>query len=89
MYGWIWRHLPGNTWVRVLCSVGLALATIALLWFVIFPWAEPFLPFDDVNLEGGTSEDQPQSPGVNNGDTPHPDDYEIPYDIGESPSPSE
>lgn len=88
MYGWIWHHLPGNKWVRALCSTGLVLAVAALLWFVVFPWAEPFLPFDDVNLEGGNSEDQQQNPGVNNGDrTHHPDDYEIPYDIEESPSP--
>ncbi|PRY45910.1 hypothetical protein [Umezawaea tangerina] len=48
MYGWIWRHLPGPTPVRVLEALVLALAIIALLMFVVFPWAEPLLPFNNV-----------------------------------------
>ncbi len=30
----------------------LFLAVVALLFFVIFPWAEPFLPFDQVEVGG-------------------------------------
>lgn len=47
MYGWIWRHLPGNRWFKTGQSLVLMLGMIALLWFVVFPWAEPLLPFDD------------------------------------------
>lgn len=55
MYGWIWRHLPGNTWVRALCSLVLALGVVFLLFQYIFPWAEPLLPFNDVTVDGGGS----------------------------------
>lgn len=51
MYGWIWRHLPGPTAVRVLAALFLALAVVALLMFIIFPWAEPLLPFNDVSVQ--------------------------------------
>jgi hypothetical protein len=53
MYGWIWRHLPGNTWAKSGCSLLLVVGVAALLWFVIFPWAEPLLPFDDGAVQGG------------------------------------
>jgi hypothetical protein len=46
MYAWIWRHLPGGTGSRAALAVLLALAVVALLLFVVFPWAEPRLPFD-------------------------------------------
>jgi hypothetical protein len=46
MYVWIWRHLPGPTPARVAESLLLFLVVVALLFFVIFPWLEPYLPFD-------------------------------------------
>ena len=52
MYGWIWRHLPGNTWVRAGISVLLILAVVYVLFLYIFPWAEPLLPFNDVTVNG-------------------------------------
>jgi hypothetical protein len=52
MYSWIWRHLPGGTAVRTLITVVLVAAVCALLLFVIFPWAEPQLPFNDVTVDG-------------------------------------
>jgi hypothetical protein len=51
MYGWIWRHLPGPTAIRVLTALALALTVVALLLFVVFPWAEPHLPFNDVTVD--------------------------------------
>jgi hypothetical protein len=52
MYGWIWRHLPGGTASRALISVVLVLGVCALLLFVVFPWVEPHLPFNDVTVDG-------------------------------------
>ncbi len=46
MYTWIWRHLPGPTAVRTLEALLLFLIVVALLFFVVFPWLEPYLPFD-------------------------------------------
>ena len=51
MYAWIWRHLPGGTATRAVISLLLVLAVCALLLFVVFPWAEPFLPFNDVTVD--------------------------------------
>lgn len=48
MYVWIWRHLPGPSGVKALQAFVLFLAFAALLFFVVFPWAEPYLPFDRV-----------------------------------------
>jgi hypothetical protein len=52
MYVWIWRHLPGGAASRAVVSLLLVLAVCALLLFVVFPWLEPFLPFNDVTVDG-------------------------------------
>jgi Fe2+ transport system protein B len=51
MYGWIWRHLPGNAWVRGVTSLVLVLAVVYLLFQYVFPWAEPLLPFNEVTVD--------------------------------------
>ncbi|GAB3438254.1 hypothetical protein [Actinophytocola sediminis] len=51
MYGWIWRILPGPPAVRVVLAVILGLGVAALLLFVVFPWLEPLLPFNNVTAE--------------------------------------
>ncbi len=52
MYSWIWRHLPGGTPAKALTALVLVLAVVALLLFVVFPWVEPNLPFNDVTVDG-------------------------------------
>ena len=51
MYGWIWRRLPGGVLGKTVCSLLLVAGVGALLWFVVFPWLEPLLPFGDVTVE--------------------------------------
>lgn len=51
MYSWIWRHLPGNGWVRALLSLVLIVAVVYVLFQYVFPWAEPLLPFNDVTVD--------------------------------------
>ena len=51
MYGWIWRHLPGPFAVRIITAVLLVLGVLALLMFVVFPWAEPKPPFNNVTTQ--------------------------------------
>ncbi|WP_164704307.1 hypothetical protein [Blastococcus litoris] len=51
MYGWIWRHLPGPTAAKAVTALVLLLAVVALLLFVVFPWVEPHLPFNDVTVD--------------------------------------
>ena len=48
MYGWIWRHLPGPTGAKVAQAVLLVVAVVLVLLFVVFPWIEPQLPFNEV-----------------------------------------
>lgn len=55
MYSWIWRHLPGGRPGKVIGSLVLVLAVGALLFFVVFPWLEPKLPFNGVTVDSGAS----------------------------------
>ena len=41
MYVWIWRHLPGNVWLRMAQVTFLIAVVVTLLEFVVFPWVEP------------------------------------------------
>jgi hypothetical protein len=50
MYGWIWQRLPGGTGVRLVQMAMLALGVALLLWFVVYPWASIYLPFDQSGL---------------------------------------
>ena len=48
MYSWIWRQLPGSRAVKMVEMLLLITAVVALLMLVVFPWAEPRLPFNQV-----------------------------------------
>ncbi|MGW3994354.1 hypothetical protein ACWEF6_12800 [Amycolatopsis sp. NPDC004772] len=48
MYAWIWRKLPGPFAAKLTVAVVLVLGVIALLMFVVFPWLEPRLWFNEV-----------------------------------------
>lgn len=50
MYGWIWRQLPGGTPGKVAGSLLLMVAVSALLLFVVFPWLDPMLPFNQLTV---------------------------------------
>ncbi|GIE96383.1 hypothetical protein [Paractinoplanes rishiriensis] len=83
MYAWIWRKLPFGLWGKLTGSLGLVAATGLLLWYVVFPWATPLLPFDDVQVGSGTEQQTPADPNDPNVVTSdHPDSEapdEIPY----------
>jgi hypothetical protein len=63
MYAWLWRHLPGNLAVRLTSALLLLLGVLALLFFVVFPYVEPRLPFQDVTV--GDEATQDGAPGAN------------------------
>ena len=50
VYVWIWRKLPGGPRAKIAGCALLFLAAVALLFFVIFPYVEPRLPFNDVTI---------------------------------------
>jgi putative effector of murein hydrolase LrgA (UPF0299 family) len=51
VYAWIWRKLPFGLPGKIIGSVLLAAAALALLWYWVFPGVEPLLPFDDSQIE--------------------------------------
>ena len=89
MYAWIWHKLPFGFWGKLSGSVTLAAVTAALLWYVVFPWATPLLPFDDVQVGTGTEQGPtPEQPAG----TTNPDDgpEDIPYSTeSNAPHPSD
>ena len=50
MYVWIWKHLPGGLPGKLAGSLVLLFGALALLFLVVFPWAEPRLPFNQVTV---------------------------------------
>ncbi|MEV1146449.1 hypothetical protein [Micromonospora sp. NPDC049799] len=89
MYAWIWRKLPFGLPGKLVGSLLLATAAVALLWYVVFPWAEPLLPFDDVQVTQDSG--VPGDPGGNTvpgGDEPPTgDEYDLPYDTDQNNTP--
>lgn len=52
MYVWLWRKLPGGLPGKVgLCAL-IALAVVALLFLLVFPWVDPRLPWSQVTVNG-------------------------------------
>jgi len=56
MYEWIWRKLPGGLAGKIGGCVVLLAGVLALLFLVIFPWVEPRLPWNDVNVNSPSIE---------------------------------
>ena len=50
MYGWLWRHLPGPTAVRVVTAVVLVLAVLAACFLWVFPAVAPYMPFNQTTV---------------------------------------
>lgn len=51
MYGWVWRHLPGPTWLRALIALVLVAAVVAVCFTWVFPAIAPHMPFNDVTVD--------------------------------------
>jgi hypothetical protein len=92
MYSWIWRRLPFGLAGKLASSLLITSALVALLWYVVFPKAEPLLPFDDVQVtqdSGGSTEPGGDDPGLDGGGQPEPGDgHDIPYATTEQRSPT-
>jgi hypothetical protein len=91
MYAWIWRKLPFGLWGKLTGSLALVTMVGALLWYVVFPWATPLLPFDDVQVGTGTEQGGPaqQDPNAVPGDDSLLGPDEIPYnELTNEPSPT-
>jgi hypothetical protein len=51
MYVWIWRRLPGGLPGKLLGCLVLLAGVLALLFYLVFPWVEIRLPFNDVTVD--------------------------------------
>lgn len=51
MYSALWRMLPGPTWLKAIEALVLVAAVVAVLFIWVFPWAAPYLPFDQQTVE--------------------------------------
>ena len=50
MYVWIWRKLPGGVPGKIIGSLILFLAVVAVLFLFVYPWLDPRLPFNHVTV---------------------------------------
>jgi len=56
VYGWIWRTLPGGLPGKLFGALLLLTVAVALLFLVVFPAIEPLLPYSDVTVDQGPSQ---------------------------------
>jgi hypothetical protein len=69
MYGWLWHRIPGGVAAKISACATLLIGVLALLFFVVFPWVEPRLPWNDVTVNSPSV--QPQAvPSVSGTPTP-------------------
>ncbi|MFD5278310.1 hypothetical protein ACFWIX_12225 [Pseudarthrobacter sp. NPDC058362] len=50
MYAWIFRHLPGPLWVRIVTSVVLVAAAVVLMVQFLFPWMSEYTSLTDSTI---------------------------------------
>ena len=50
MYGWIFRHLPGPLWLRILTTLVMIAAALVLMVQFLFPWMSQFTQFTDSTI---------------------------------------
>lgn len=46
MYGWIFRHLPGPLWARIITVILLILVIVYILMEFVFPHFAQYGPFN-------------------------------------------
>ncbi len=80
MYAWIWSKLPFGTPGKIGGSLLITGVLVALLWFVVFPWVEPILPFDDVQVGDDYGTSTQNDPAGVEATPPPSDEHAIPYD---------
>ena len=50
MYAWIFRHLPGPLWVRILTSALLVAGALVVLFRYLFPWVAELTNVTDTTI---------------------------------------
>lgn len=52
IYPWIWRHLPGPRWARVVTLVLVVAIVVLGLFEWVFPWVSEQTPYQDQTVGG-------------------------------------
>lgn len=55
MYGWIFRHLPGPTWLKVIWSILIIGVIVYLLLEYGFPWVQDTFDLVDNTVDTGNT----------------------------------
>lgn len=50
MYAWIWRHLPGPTWLKLIETLIILAIIVFLLMQYVFPPISARMPYNDVSV---------------------------------------
>ncbi len=50
MYGWIFRHLPGPLWLKIIEAMVLIGGIVAALFTWVFPWAQVYFDIGGTNV---------------------------------------
>ena len=50
MYGWIFRHLPGPRWLRIVTSLVLIATALILMVQFLFPWISEYTQLTDSTI---------------------------------------
>lgn len=64
MYGWIHAHLPGPRWLRSMELLLLLVGVAALMWYVVYPWANDRLALNEVTVESLAPRPAPGGAGL-------------------------
>jgi uncharacterized protein YhdP len=56
LYGWIFRHLPGPLWLRIVASLVLLAGVLVLMVQFLFPWMSQFTQFTDSTIGSVTQQ---------------------------------
>lgn len=54
MYAWIWHHLPGPLFVRLVLALLLIALAVAVCFEFIFPAIAPHMPFNQTTVDANT-----------------------------------
>ena len=50
IHGWLWRHLPGPSWLRVVILVLAAFGVAVLCFTTVYPAIAPLMPRNDTTV---------------------------------------
>jgi hypothetical protein len=51
MYAWLFRHLPGPLWIRIIQALLLLAFVVLALMNYVFPWANQYSPWTDSTVD--------------------------------------